>query len=73
MKELIFIITVLFTPCDSIVQDQYGIVTDKKELAARRFHGISAWYEEPDGRLYFERDGQTCKLYTNAFKKKWGK
>ena len=47
-----------------------GIVTDRKVLAARSYHGLLISHEDEAGE-YFWRDGQRCRLYTDAFNKKW--
>ena len=46
-----------------------GIASDK-DKAAHVYHGILVSQEDETG-AYFFRDGKRCRLYTDAFKKKW--
>lgn len=45
---------------------------DPKVIAAMRYHGILHCVEL-NGHYTFERNGQTCQLYTQAFEKHYGR
>ncbi len=45
-----------------------GYVASKKVKAAMRYHGIGFAEGDADGNLWFWRDGQKCRLFTQAFK-----
>ena len=47
-------------------------VATEKEAFVNHYHGINfaSW---ENGKGTFKRDGVTCRLYTKAFEKKWGK
>jgi len=47
-------------------------IADVKVKAAMRYHGIDFAIWE-NGKGTFQRDGKTCKIYTKAFEKKWGR
>jgi hypothetical protein len=73
MKEFFRFIVVCCTLFlnDPVVQSgECGVVTDKRVVTAHRYHGILLSYEDETGS-YFMRDGQRCRLYSNAFKKRW--
>ena len=44
-----------------------GYVASKKVKAAMRYHGIGFAESDSAGVLWFRRDGQKCRLYTQAF------
>jgi len=49
------------------VQQAAGYVASKKVKAAFRYHGIGFAESDSAGILWFQRDGQKCRLYTQAF------
>ncbi len=44
-----------------------GYVASKKVKAAMQYHGIGFAESDSAGILWFRRDGQKCRLYTQAF------
>jgi len=73
MREFILFITACVTIFFVDYQAQAGecgIVTDRKVLAARAYHGLLISYEDETGE-YFLRNGKRCRLFTDAFLKKW--
>jgi hypothetical protein len=53
--------------------DYMARVDVNKVTRAMRFHGTpSATFDHTTGELYFERDGQRCRLYTEAFLEREG-
>ena len=74
LKELILfcyaMVAIFFSDPVSIQSGPCGIVTDQKVLSAMYYHGILYSYEDETGE-YFIRGGKRCRLFTNAFMKKW--
>ena len=51
-----------------------GHVVCAKVKSAMQFHGDRfSTFSDSDGILWFKRDGQVCRLYTDAFEAKWNK
>ena len=44
-----------------------GYVASKKVKAAMQYHGIGFAESDTNSNLWFWRDGQKCRLYTQAF------
>lgn len=79
MYKIIYIAMMLFMS-DPVVPypSEAGIATEKV-IAAHRYHGLDhhnngvQFSIEDDGKEYFYRNGQRCRLFTDAFLKKWGR
>lgn len=61
-----------YQKCLDAVQPAGWVACDRVE-AALDFHGIGFAESDENGNLTFERDGQTCQLFTKAFLKSWEK
>ena len=62
------------TEAVSLENQHYGVVEDRKELAAAAYHGIKGGYVTGlDGVHRFWRDGQWCKMFNGNFNRKWNR